>query len=70
VVATGAVSTMIGAPAACTLTCSCGATPAGGYVEGVGAAAQLANPWSLTYHFPSRSLFWVDGGNAVIRRIQ
>jgi cysteine-rich repeat protein len=71
VVTTGAVSTMIGTPAACTLTCSCGATPpAGGYLEGVGAAAQLANPWSITYHFPSRSLFWVDGGNSVIRRIQ
>jgi cysteine-rich repeat protein len=70
VVVSGEVSTMIGTPAACTLTCSCPMAPAGGYAEGVGAAAQLANPWSITYHFPSRSLFWVDNGNAVIRRVQ
>jgi cysteine-rich repeat protein len=70
VLATGDVSTMVGAPPACTLTCSCPQAPAGSYQEGVGAAAALDNPFSVTYHFPSRSLFFVDGGNAVIRRIQ
>jgi cysteine-rich repeat protein len=71
VIATGDVSTMIGTPAACTLTCSCGMPPpTGGYAEGVGAAAAMSGPYGVTYHFPSRSLFFVDGGNAVIRRIQ
>jgi hypothetical protein len=70
IVATQEVSTLIGAPPACAITCSCGGPTAGGYAEGIGSAAQMANPFSLTYHFPSRSLFFVDGGNAVIRRIQ
>jgi hypothetical protein len=42
----------------------------GGYAEGVGLAAEFSNPFSVAYHFPSRSLFVVDGGNDVIRRIQ
>jgi hypothetical protein len=42
----------------------------GGYTEGVGLAAEFSNPFSVAYHFPSSSLFVVDGGNAVIRRIQ
>jgi len=42
----------------------------GGYTEGTGLAAEFANPFSVAYHFPSRSLFVVDGGNSVIRRIQ
>ncbi len=71
VIATRSVTTLLGTPAACTLDCSCGATPPpGGYAEGTGAAAQFYNPFSLAFHFPSNSLFLVDSGNAVIRRIQ
>lgn len=59
VIATRAVSTLVGMP-----------MPTGGYAEGVGTTAQLAGPWSIAYHFPSNSLFVSDGGNNVIRRIQ
>jgi cysteine-rich repeat protein len=68
--ATADVSTAVGTPPACALTCSCVTPPPGAYVEGVGAAARLDNPWSLTFNYPSASLFVFDGGNAVIRRIQ
>jgi hypothetical protein len=64
------VSTLAGTPPACSLTCSCGTPPPGSYANGVGSAAAFANPWSMAFHFPSNSLFIVDGGNAVIRRIQ
>lgn len=70
VTATGSVTTLLGTPAACTSNCSCGANPAGGYAEGVGAAAALDSPFSMAFHFPSNSLFVVDSGNSVIRRIQ
>jgi hypothetical protein len=69
VIATGAVTTMIASAATCATTCSCASNP-GSYLEGTGSAARVAAPFSITYHFPSRSLFFVDGGNAVIRRIQ
>jgi hypothetical protein len=42
----------------------------GGYAEGVGAAAQLNAPFDVVYHYPSGSLFFFDGGNNVVRRIQ
>jgi cysteine-rich repeat protein len=58
VLATQSVTTMIGT-----------ATMAG-YTEGVGSAARIASPFGITYHYPSRSLFWLDGGNCVIRRVQ
>ena len=70
VLATRAVSTLLGTPPACTVACSCGATPAGSYLEGVGVAAQFANPFALAFHYPSRSLFVFDAGNSVIRRVQ
>jgi len=71
VIATQAITTLLGTPAACTIACTCGTTPpAGGYAEGTGAAAQFNNPFALAFHFPSNSLFLVDSGNAVIRRIQ
>ncbi len=59
VIATQAVSTLAGTPAA-----------TGGYADGVGSAALFDGPYSVVYHFPSGSLFVADGGNQVIRRIQ
>jgi len=65
------ISTMLGTHPACTVDCSCGATPpAGSYAEGTGTAALFNNPFSIVYHFPSNSLFVLDGGNYVIRRVQ
>jgi len=71
VAATQSVSTLAGTPPACCIDCSCGATPpAGAYVEATGSAARFANPFSIAFHYPSNSLFVLDGGNSVIRRIQ
>lgn len=70
IVATQDVSTLAGKPPACALTCSCGMMMTGGYAEGTGSAAVFSNPFSIVFHFPSNSLFVLDGGNAVIRRIQ
>lgn len=42
----------------------------GGYVDGVGTAAELFAPFSIAFHFPSRSLFVTDTVNNRIRRIQ
>lgn len=61
VFSTAEISTLAG-PAAGTMT--------GSHMDGVGNAAQFNLPFSVAYHFPSRSLFVVDGGNNVIRRIQ
>ena len=59
VLATQSVTTMLGS------------SGMAGYMEATtGSAARLNNPWSITYHYPSRSLFWLDGGNCVIRRVQ
>jgi cysteine-rich repeat protein len=58
VLATQSVTTMIGT------------AMMAGYTEGVGSAARIASPFGITYHYPSRSLFWLDGGNCVIRRVQ
>jgi hypothetical protein len=30
----------------------------------------MDGPFSLVFHYPSRSLFFLDSGNRVIRRIQ
>lgn len=70
IVASQSVSTMIGTPPACAADCSCGGPTAGGYLEAIGAAAVLDNPFGIAYHFPSKSLFFVDSGNAVLRRIR
>jgi cysteine-rich repeat protein len=70
VLASQSASTLVGTPAACTLTCSCSSAPAGNYTEGIGAAALLENPYAVAFHYPSHSLFFIDAGNAVIRRIQ
>lgn len=61
--ATGAITTLAGVA-----DTTGGST--GGYVEGVGTAAQFSNPFSIAFHFPSSSLFVVDSGNSVIRRIR
>ena len=45
-------------------------TCAGAYTEGIGTAARLNSPWSIVYHWPTRSLFVADSGNNVVRRIQ
>ncbi len=72
VVATQAVSTFLGSISAnpCLVNCSCNPQPLGGYVEGVGSMAQLAGPFSVAFHFPSKSLFVYDSGNFVLRRAQ
>jgi cysteine-rich repeat protein len=70
-VATADVSTFVGSvPQPCILTCSCPQPPGGGYAEGVGVQAQLDFPYSIAFHYPSGSLFFMDSGNNVIRRIQ
>jgi cysteine-rich repeat protein len=58
VIATQQVSTMIGRAGS------------NGYVEGTGNAARMASPFSVTFHWPSGSLFLLDSGNQRIRRIQ
>ena len=70
VLASRSVTTALGTPPACTVGCTCGATPAGGYIEGTGSAAAFRNPFSVAYHHPTSSLFIVDGGNDVIRRVR
>lgn len=73
VVATKSVSTLAGSIAGnpCLADCSCGANqPQGGYAEGVGSAAQFKGPFSMAFHYPTNSLFVLDGGNYVLRRIQ
>jgi len=40
------------------------------YLEGVGSAAAFDNPYSVSYDPVTRSLFVLDAGNFVIRRIQ
>ncbi|HEY8378382.1 MAG TPA: hypothetical protein VIK91_17920 [Nannocystis sp.] len=63
ILATGEVSTNAGQ--------HCGGMNCmGGYVEGVGTAARFNGPFSLTFHFPSNSLFILDGANRVIRRLR
>jgi len=57
---------MLGTP--CT-TMGAGMCP-GGYADMVGSAAQFDGPFDIEYHFPSNSLFILDGGNARIRRVQ
>ena len=68
--ATASVTTLVGTPPSCSITCSCPLPPPGGYVEGTGSAAQLDGPFSVAFHYPSNSLFFFDGGNAVLRRIR
>jgi cysteine-rich repeat protein len=62
VLATQSVSTLVGAH------CGGGACT-GGYNEGVGTAALLNSPVGLAFHFPTNSIYVVDGGNFLIRRI-
>ncbi len=47
-----------------------GTAGAANYVEGVGAAARVDAPFGMAYDFPSRSLFFLDSGNALLRRIR
>jgi cysteine-rich repeat protein len=67
--ASAEVTTLLGTVPSCAVTCA-GNCGAGGYAEGAGALAQLDSPFSIAYHYPSRSLFFVDGANFVIRRVQ
>ncbi|HEY3352169.1 MAG TPA: hypothetical protein VGQ83_02895 [Polyangia bacterium] len=64
--ATGKVTTLVGTPA----NANCPAPGPVTYAEGVGNAAVLNCPYSAVYHYPSRSLFFADGGNDVIRQIR
>ena len=61
VIATSVVSTLAGTP---------DVGGPGGYAEGVGSAAEFDGPFSASYDPVTRSLFVLDGGNFVIRRIQ
>ncbi|MFC1654477.1 hypothetical protein ACFL2F_01620 [Myxococcota bacterium] len=61
---TKTVTTLVGTPDPGT----CGST--GGYMEGVGNQAEFSCPFSLVYHFPTRSIYVLDSGNLVIRRIK
>ena len=71
VVSTKSVTTLAGTAPACTITCTCPMPPpAGAYQEGVGVNALFNNPFSLAFHYPSSSLFVLDAGNRVVRRIQ
>jgi cysteine-rich repeat protein len=69
VVASADISTLVGTPAACTVNCSCPTNP-GGYMEGTGSMAVFDSPFSVVFHYPSKSLFAVDGGNFIIRQIK
>lgn len=63
VLPTGQVTTLAGS--------HCGGAPcSGGYAEGVGVSARFNQPTDMIFHFPSRSLFVFDAGNALLRRIQ
>jgi hypothetical protein len=42
----------------------------GGYVNGIGTNAELDTPFGVVFHYPSNSLFVLDAGNNVIRRVQ
>lgn len=64
ILATGEVSTNAGKHCDGQMMC------AGGYVEGTGTAARFNGPFSLAYHYPSKSLFVLDSVNRVIRRMQ
>jgi cysteine-rich repeat protein len=64
VLATASVTTLVGQHCNGAMTCN------GGYIEGVGTAAQLNGPFDVKFHYPSNSLFVFDGANAVLRRIQ
>ena len=58
------VTTLVGTPA----PGPCGGS--GGYLEGVGNQAEFSCPFSLVYHFPTRSIYVLDSGNLVIRQIK
>jgi cysteine-rich repeat protein len=70
VIATASVTTLAGTPAACAILGTCSPPAPGGYAEGVGSAAAFDDPFSVSYDPASRSLFVLDSGNFVIRRIQ
>ena len=42
----------------------------GAYAEGVGMQARFSMPFDVVYHTGSNSLFVLDAGNEVIRRIR
>ena len=62
VLSTGAVSTVVG-------MVDTAMASTGGYAEGVGTAAEVANPFGIAYHHPSRTLFFSDG-SLTIRAIR
>jgi hypothetical protein len=64
VIASATVTTLAG------MHCGGAANCVGGYMEGVGVMSRWSGPWSIAFHYPSRSLFVSDSGNNVIRRIQ
>jgi cysteine-rich repeat protein len=68
----GEISTLLGRPCSgCdSAGCSSCAPCAGSHALAVGSSARLNTPSDVAFHFPSNSLFVLDGGNAIILRVR
>ena len=64
IAANGAVSTNLGQDCGGNAGCN------GGFADGVGTAALVDGPFALAFHYPSNSIFLLEAGNFVIRRVQ
>ena len=62
--ATGSVSTNLGQDCGGAGGCT------GGYADGMGTNALVDGPFGLAFHYASNSIFLLDAGNNVIRRVQ
>ena len=72
VLSDGETTTLLGsACSGCTASsCSSCSGCTGSHALGVGAGARLHTPTDLAFHFPSNSLFVLDGGNYIILRVR
>jgi len=64
VLATQSITTNVGQHCNGNMPCT------GGFAAGIGSQVQLNAPVGLVFHYPTNSLFVVDAGNYLIRRIQ
>ncbi|PRP96109.1 DUF4215 domain-containing protein [Enhygromyxa salina] len=64
VLASGSITTLVGQHCDGAMNCP------PGYAEGVGTQARLGSPFDVVFHYPSNSLFFFDGANNVVRRVQ
>jgi cysteine-rich repeat protein len=64
VLATASITTLVGQHCNGAMNCP----PA--YAEGVGTQARLGSPFDVVFHYPSNSLFFFDGANNAVRRVQ